>query len=262
MIELSFETIAAAKAKDLAAITAVVEATEERVQQLANRYALGSVDLREELAQTGRIAVWEGLSRFSGGTVAEFFTFMDRTVSGAMTDARKAETRPGVSRSAAAYFETALSLAGGDPYEAERIAQSKDTMGDRRMTADMAYAARLSWMGTDSLDRPINEDGSTLGDVVAAMDLPAELVTSDDITAHRRKTKIRAVHRTLAKLTDNRRNVLCADFGISGGDYFGGADVPDAELAAQMRMTETNLRVTRTRALSQFREVYLAGAAR
>jgi len=261
MIQLDMATIEAAKANDLAATTAVIQATEERVCQIAARTARTNADLREDLEQIGRMAVWESLSRFTGATVAEFFTYMDRTVSGAITDARKEETRPGVSRSVAQYFERALSLAGGDPYEAEKLSQDKNLMSGHQLSAEMAYAARLSWMGVDSLDRPTgDESGMTLGDVVAEiMELPIELVTSDDITAHRRKAKIRAVHRTLSKMSDRRRHVLCADHGITGTPYFGGPDVKDAELGEQMGLTAYQVKQARTFGMKQFREMYLAG---
>lgn len=68
MIDLTAQQIADAKANDLSAVSAVIQATEERVLQLAAKYATTGGkfdrDLSEDLAQTGRIAVWESIARF------------------------------------------------------------------------------------------------------------------------------------------------------------------------------------------------------
>lgn len=159
MLNLTNAQVAAAKANDLDAVAAVCGEIEERVGQLARRYATTGgrtdQDLVEDLAQIGRITVWESLSRFEGETVAQLFTFLDRTLSGTLAAERRTHTRQGVSEATAARFEKALSLSGGDAYEAEKVAQSEEHMGTFKLSAEMAHAARLSWQGIEALDAPL-----------------------------------------------------------------------------------------------------------
>ncbi|MFE2245232.1 RNA polymerase sigma factor [Streptomyces lavendulae] len=264
MIDLSATQIADAQRNDLTAVTAVVEATEERVMQLARRYAttggILNADLMEDLAQVGRIAVWQGLSRFAGSSVAEFFTFMDRTVSGALADERKVQTRPGVSREIAALFESCLTRADGDPYEAERLCTLGDVLGRRKMTPEMAYAARASWQGVDYLDA---QQGSNDGDAwsedlgVTDYDVPQEFVTAADINSARRSATIKKVHETLDRLPGAQEAVLSAEFGIGefpcfGDDYRALADVAGVPVAGIDSFRES--------ARDAFRTVYLGGS--
>ncbi|MFJ9646709.1 sigma factor [Streptomyces sp. NPDC101206] len=267
MIQLNEAQIFAAKNNDLAAVAAVVEATEDRVNQLARKYATGGgrtdATLAEDLAQTGRIAVWECLSRFSGTTVAEFFTYVDRTLKGVMSDTRKEETRQGVSRSVAAAFESALSLAGGDPYEAERLATSADALGDRRLSADTAYAARLSWQGAASLDAPLGQaDGGetfTLADALAAKaEVPADLLEPSDFERERRNQTSIAVRRVLARMGGHQETVLMALTGIVPVSYYGAER--DDELAADYGIPRTQVRIIRSKAKVRFAELWEAAA--
>ncbi|MBB1251862.1 sigma factor [Streptomyces alkaliterrae] len=263
MIDLTEEQIVAAQANDLSAVAAVVEATEERVNQLAWRYATGAgrTDhaLTDDLAQIGRIAVWEGLRRFNGVSVAEFFTFMDRTLKGAMSDARKRETRRGVSRSVAAAFERALSLANGDVYEAEWLATTTEAMGDRRLSAETAYAARLSYQGLEYLDAPLGESESgetvTLVDTLAAdSGVPVELLEPSDYEKARRKETGVKVRRTLKRMGEQQRVVLMALTGIIPVDYYG--TERDEELSRDYGIPLNQVRVVRSKAKDRFAELW------
>ncbi|MFB8107300.1 sigma factor [Streptomyces sp. NPDC056007] len=267
MIDLSEAQIAAAKDNDLEAVTAVAAATEERVKQLAWKYATGGGrtdhTLAEDLAQTGRIAIWEGLKRFNGRTVAEFFTFIDRTLKGVMSDTRKEETRHGVSRSVAAAFERALSLAGGDPYEAEWMATTEEVMGDRRLSADTAYAARLSWQGIEYLDAPLgtSETGEsvTLADRLAVdADVPADLLEADDYAKERSKQTSIKVRRTLAKMGEQQRVVLMALTGILPVDFYG--TERDDELSRDHGIPLRQVRIVRSKGKDRFAELWTAAA--
>lgn len=264
MIDLTPEQIAAAKANDLDAVTAVIKATEDRVTQLARQYATTGgrvdLDLSEELAQIGRIAVWESLSRLEGDSVAQYFTFIDTTLKGVMSDARKVETRPGVSRSVAADFETALSLAGGDPYEAERVAASS-AMGKRKMSPEMAYAARLSWQGVEYLDAAIGGDDETvtLGETIAArIGLTDDLVEAADIVSYRKREIRDRVRATMAKMGDQRRYVLGGTYGIHPYPYYGTEN--DAEMAADLGAPNMQVKTVRWHAKESFRKLWLKGA--
>ncbi|QBZ73408.1 DNA binding protein [Streptomyces phage Heather] len=265
MINLTAQQIAAAQNNDLSAVSAVIEATEERVSQLARRYATTGgrtdADLMDDLAQVGRVAVWEGLSRFNGSSVAEFFTFMDRTVSGKLSDERKTVTRQGVSRSIAAEFEKALSMAAGDPYEAERLCTLHEVMGKNRMTAETAYAARISWQGAEYLDAPVGGDGdgptSTLADRLNDTYEIARAEANDELSARQRENK-RRVHETLDLLPTEQEALLSAEYGIGDFPCIGADDYRG--LAEVAGISPTAVESVRDEAVKNFKTLYLGGS--
>ncbi|WP_073744692.1 sigma-70 family RNA polymerase sigma factor [Streptomyces sp. CB02115] len=266
MTHLTHVQIAAAKSNDLEAVSSVIRETESLVSARARHYAGSAMEngntLADDLTQTGRIAVWQCISKFDGDTPQAFMAYIDRHVSAAMLDALRAETRPGVTARAAKDFEAALVLAAGDPYEAERVAISP-AMGDRKMSPEHAYAARLSWLGLDYLDRPVSgEDGQplTLAEKVEReTGTPAELITAADIASHRRTVIRDQVHKTLGALSERQRHVLKAGFGIAPvAIYQPGAD--DDELAADMGATRYQVQQARTKGSKRFAELYRAGA--
>lgn len=269
MTHLTHDQISAAKDNDLEAVSTVIRETENLVNSRARHYAGSAKDngnaLAEDLAQAGRIAVWQCISKFDGDTPQAFMAYIDRHVSTAMLDALRAETRPGVTARAAKDFEAALALAAGDPYEAERIAASPE-MGDRKMSSEHAYAARLSWQGLDSLDRPVEiprQPGRpviTLGEKIAQeVGVPADLLDSAAIASHRRSVIRDQVHRALGALSDRQRHVLKAGFGIAPvAEYRPGAD--DDALAADMGATRYQVQQARTKGAKRFSELYRAGA--
>ncbi|MFB6816283.1 hypothetical protein ACFCV8_17260 [Streptomyces sp. NPDC056347] len=267
MIRLTHTQIADAKNNDLDAISSVIRETEELVIARTHRFATnnGQIDrdLMDDLAQVGRIAVWESLGAFAGDEPSQFMAHIDRSITRAMADTRREATRPGVSVYTAKRFEQALSLAAGDPYDAERIAASEEMEGEK-LSPDLAYAARLSWLGLDSLDRPYNAgqfgDSYTLGDAIAReMNVPADLVDSADIASHRRRVIREQVHRSLGLLSERQRHVLKAAHGISPvPQYVPGAD--DAELGAELGATAYQVQQARTKGQKRFSELYRAGA--
>lgn len=266
MTHLTHDQISAAKDNDLEAVSSVIRETENLVNSRARHYAGSAMDngnaLAEDLAQAGRIAVWQCISKFDGDTPQAFMAYIDRHVSTAMLDALRAETRPGVTARAAKDFEAALVLAAGDPYEAERVATSP-AMGDRKMSPEHAYAARLSWLGLDYLDRQVYyEDGEPLTLAVKVereTGTPAELITAADIASHRRTVIRDQVHKTLGALSERQRHVLKAGFGISPvALYQPGTD--DDELAADMGATRYQVQQARTKGAKRFSELYRAGA--
>lgn len=266
MINLTEQQIADAKNNDLTAVTAVIEATEERVMQLARKYANGAgrvdPELIDDLAQVGRIAVWEAVSRFRGTTVAEFFTYIDRTLKGAMSDERKVETRQGVTRQAAADFERALSLAAGDPYEAEFLATTTEAMGARKMSPELAYAARLAYQGVDALDAPVAGaesdnpgDYRTLADtLVSKLGVPEDLLEEADFVSERQAETRRRVHGTLDRMGEQQAHVLKALTGIDPVGYYGTEH--DDELAASMGIARHRISVIRSKGRDRFAALY------
>ncbi|MGW1277569.1 sigma-70 family RNA polymerase sigma factor [Streptomyces tsukubensis] len=267
MTTLTHAHIVDAQDNDLDAVAAVIRETEDLVIGRARRFATAGghtdLDLLEDLAQVGRIAVWEAITAFTGEDPAHFVGHADRSITRAMEDARREATRPGVSVFTAKRFEAAIALAGGDPYDAEILAASEDR-GEERLTPELARAARLSWMGLDSLDRPFNTQWTgknlTLGDVIAAeMEEPADLLDSRDIAAYRRRVVADQVHRALGKLSDRQRHVVKAAHGIAPVPlYRAGED--DAELATDMDVTPYQVQQARTKGQKRFAELYRAGA--
>lgn len=266
MIDLTFEQISAAKNNDLSAVTAVIEATEERVQQLARRFSsVGGrldADLLEDLAQIGRIAVWECIARFEGLTVAEFFVFIDSTVQGRMSNERKEEKRQGVSREVAAVFESALSLANGDAYAAEKIAQDAGMVtAKRRLSPEMALAARLSYQGMQSLDVPVGGgadglDGDmTLADLLAEkVGVPADLLEPSDFERARRQETTDRVHATLDRMGKQNQLVLKALTGIDPIGFYGAEN--DDDLSADHGIPRDRIKVIRSLGKKRFAELY------
>ncbi|MFF4408098.1 sigma-70 family RNA polymerase sigma factor [Streptomyces sp. NPDC001404] len=268
MTYLTADQIKAAKNNEIDAVTAVIAATEELVTSKARRYATGNgwtdSALAEDLAQTGRIAVWEALAKFEGETPAQFMTYLDRTLHGVLNRARWDETRQGVSRAVAETFERALTLAAGDPYEAERLATT-DALGTHKMRPDLAYAARVSWQGLVWIDIPAGEDddgeGVTLGAALASeIGIPEDLLEPRDVETHRRKVVREQVHGTLGQLSERMRHVLKATHGISPVAQYGAGDHDD-ELAADMGLTPYQVQQARTKGGARFAALYLQGAA-
>ncbi|WP_327385685.1 hypothetical protein [Streptomyces sp. NBC_01207] len=270
MTQLTHAQISDAKNNDLDAVSSIIRETEELVNARARRFATTGghtdTDLAEDLAQVGRITIWEALGDSVGDDPAQFMACIDRGISRAMADARREATRPGVSIYTTKRFEKAIALAAGDPYDAEKIAAS-DAMGDDKLSPDLAYSARLSWMGSDSLDRLIYEPGFmegissvSLADAISAeTGVPAYLLDANDIAAHRREVIRSQVHRILGKLSERQRHVLKAAHGISPvPQYVLGAD--DAELGAELGATAYQVQQARTKGQKRFSELYRAGA--
>ncbi|WP_405793364.1 RNA polymerase sigma factor [Streptomyces sp. NBC_01506] len=266
MTHLTHSQISAARENDLDAVSAVISETEALIKAKARHYA-GSAEvngnaLAEDLAQAGRIAVWQSLAKFDGDSPGEFMKYIDRALHTAMSEARRAETRPGVTPYAAGDFEKALTLAGGDPYDAERIAITDD-MGERQMSPDHAYAARLSWLGLEYLDRPVQSEGGKVITLAAKLEreigMPAELITAADIASHRRTVIRDQVHRTLGLLSERQRHVVKAVFGISPVPKYRPV-IDDAELEADTGLSHDQVRQARKKGKERFSELYRAGA--
>lgn len=174
---LTIDAIRTAQGNDIesaAALSEILEATASRVDGLAAKAAHRMAatgdrleSYREEFAQVGRIAVWEALPRFTGETVDSFYAFVYSTVESKLMDAARWERNgaAGADKDAVIIFGSALEEAKGDVYLAEKLAQTSPPKG-KRLSADRANAARLSWQGTIYLDRP-TESGSDSGYAVS-----------------------------------------------------------------------------------------------
>lgn len=286
MTDLTFEQIAAAQGNDLAATTAVIAAMESRVGRLARAAATRMatsgdryMDYVEEFTQVGRIAVWEGLTRFDGSTVDSFFAYMHVTVERTLLDAVRSERNAGADPDAVKVFASMLEMADGDVYLAEAFAQSVPPKG-KRMSAERASAARLAWQGTASLDVPIGHSahpgvGSGQGkptpgtgisngvtllvDTLASdIGIPEDLITADDLNGEARRVKHAIVHGILGVMGDAQCTVLKHSFGIGGAAYYGhGAAGNDAGMSAETGMGVPQIRDARKKGLKTFAKRYV-----
>lgn len=239
MTEITAETITAAQAGDLTASTAVVEVTDPLIGMLA-REAAGRIagsehsrraDLVEEFESIGRLAVWEHLGAWKGE--AKFTTFMYAAIRGAIADGARETVSPGADHMALKLFVRMLKIAGGDAILAETLCTTLPKAGER-ISKDRANAARLAFEGAKSLDAPSPYDpeaslGDALADTLTEFDVPADLVTSDDLSGAQRKARRALVRAVLDTLSPLRREVLKARVGFEGyADDLDPTDVPEA----------------------------------
>lgn len=261
MIDLTEARIAEAVAGDAQAAEDVIRAMEGRIQQRAWRTDESRAD---DLAQEGRVALWLGLRRFEGSSVAEFFTFADTTLRGEMTKARQADQRQGVSTETAMLYERCLRMAGGDPMEAERLACDGKTLGRRNMSPERALEARLSWQGVDSLDAPANEH-QTVGD---RLTYASERERISDAEREAREAKREEVRDTLGALPHQQEALLSCAFGIGDYPFVGGGDLRHmtaqdyADVAEITGLAAVAVDGKYRAAKRAFESAYLGGAAK
>ncbi|MCX5153718.1 hypothetical protein OG914_06800 [Streptomyces sp. NBC_00291] len=266
---LSLETVRAAQNRDLSATATVIEATESRIAVLARKAARRMAesgprhdDYRDEFEQMGRIAVWEALTRFDETVSPDFLGFAYTTVETMLLGATRAERNQGVDADAAKTFLSMLEPAGGDPFVAERLAQTLPPAG-RRLSADRAHAARLAYQGADSLDAPA--PGSVDSDErwepgTSTYGVPDDLVTADDVARAADRAKHATVHAVLDTMGDGQANVLRGTFGIDPIAFFG--NTHDEDLAAELGTTAKAVREARSKGLKAFGKRYVTAVAR
>lgn len=187
---LTLDLIRAAQKNDLNGITAVLAEMDERVNRLAAQTASAMAtnsaryaDYHADFRQDALAALFEYLPRWEGNSVDEFRAFIYQSIAGELKSAYRAQRNPGADKDALSVFKQMLEQADGDLHVAEKLAQTKPRKG-LRLSADRAYAARMAWEGTTSLEKercPKNNWGSdqpfTAADRVAS---PADEV-SDEI---------------------------------------------------------------------------------
>jgi DNA-directed RNA polymerase specialized sigma subunit len=185
---ITLADIAAAQNSDLEATALILEATESRVMTLANRaaYRMNATgdaldNYRDEYAQVARIAVWEALPRFDADSVDAFFGFMYATIEAKLLDAVRHDRNgaAGVDKDAIKAFASVLEAADGDVFKAEKLVQ--ELPKGKRLGADRANAARLSWQGSVSIDK--GSDDSEAGSILHTL-------ASDDDTPEVARPKV------------------------------------------------------------------------
>lgn len=259
MIAITPAQIRAARDNDLSAISAVLEATEERVSQLAYHASKSRPEWREDAEQIAREQVWICITKFDGNTTAEFFTFMDRSIRGALSDQRRTEQYVGVGATQAKIFEAAYKDAKGDAALAERMVTELEP--GRRLSKESARAVRQAFAGTISLSAPAGLDQtveSVLADTAAPVD--ADLATADDLNAEQANQRRMNVRATLAMLGAQQRVVIAARTGVEM-NFYGPATkdgvTHDDELAEDYGIPRQRIKVIRSKGNERFAELYV-----
>ncbi|MFG3200346.1 sigma factor [Streptomyces sp. NPDC048208] len=255
---MNTETIAAAQANDTHAMAEVITAMEPKIAQIASR--IGGAANRDEFTQVGRIALWEGIGRFSGGTVDNFYAFMYRTIEGAIQEAAREERNGGATgadRDAVKIFSACVKEANGDLDIAERLTQTLPPKG-RRLSATRANAARMAWEGSVSLDMPTGEDDSaTLADtLVADYGVPDDLVESSDLARDARDRKTKIVRAVIGSMGAKQARILMTRWGIDPAPYLGTGSEADSALAEELSTKPATVRVMRNQAHKSFATRY------
>ncbi|MDX2390203.1 hypothetical protein NJL88_09010 [Streptomyces sp. DK15] len=280
MSTLTIAQVHAAQSSDIAATTAVVEATESRIAQLAEKAARRMaptggdryMDYRDEFSQVGRITVWESLSRFNGDTVDSFMAFMYATVEDALKDATRSERNgaAGADADAIKVFGAMVSMADGDVFLAEKLSQTVPPKG-RRLGADRANAARLAWQGSESIDAPrpaVGEGEQSPGSYAESLEstygVPGDLVTSEDITREERRVKCAVVNAVLDTMGQGQADVLRHSFGIAEYECFGYGreENRDEELAAHLGTVVKLIQKNRDKGFISFAKRYIKTVAK
>lgn len=259
MYAISVQDVQAAKLEDLtgtAARSRLIAAFEDRITYLAGDASSDSYQRHtqdaQDYAQEARLALWSAFTSFSGTSEGEFVKFAERTIRGAISNARRAQGSEGVSQSTMRRFEMALRAADGSAHEAEVLAQDPDVMGAECLSAEMAYAARLAYEGSDRLDAPVpGESGMALIDVVAdRLGIPADLLESDDITRAQVGITRDRVHAILSELGEKQRTVLKGLVGIDPVGHYGTEN--DNALAADHGLNPARVKKIRSEGKSTF----------
>lgn len=262
-ITLTLETVRAAQANDLAAVGEVLAALEPRVKSLADQHArrvgYNVAEYREEFEQEARVKGWEALARFGEAeSIAEFFGFVYTVMDGALRDSVMAERNPGIDAKALRIFAHWVRECDGDVYEAEKRAQGPAPEGVtmKRLSADRAYAARLAYTGTLSLDAPAHDqDGATLADLVPAEEwVPEDLMDGRDREVIARHERAERVHHVLDKMGESQSTVLRGTFGIAPMQKFSSARGENADdlLAAEMGVPKAHVQTYRNKGYHAF----------
>lgn len=281
---LTLDLIHDAQANGFEGISAVLTAMEGRIARLAaaaaQRMTLNGYrynDYREDFTQDANLAMFEALPRFGGDSVVTFYGFMHTTIESVLKDKVRNQRNSGVDEDATKIFASMLDRADGDVYLAEKFAQTIPPKG-RRLSAERAEAARMSWQGAFSLEAPAvrvggaSAGGNGLGDyeatysytdtLVSTLGVPEDLLMPEDLNSEDRRVKHAIVNAVLDVMGEGQRVVLKHSFGIGEVTCYGCGDSGDDEgLAAEIGSTVLKVRDARTKGLKAFAKRYIAATA-
>ncbi|WP_333731743.1 hypothetical protein [Streptomyces sp. IBSBF 3010] len=276
---LTLDLIRDAQANGLEGTSAVLEAMTGRIEKLSDAAArrmttngMSFEDCREDFRQDAAVALFEALPRFEGDSVDVFYGFMWRTIEDRLKDKVREARNQGADEDAVKVFASMLERADGDVYLAEKFAQTVPPKG-RRLSADRAQAARMSWQGTLALDyRPNITDEPKVYDktvngmadaLASSLGIPEDLITADDLTSEERRQKHAIVNAILDSLSPQQRSVIVHSFGIGGASEFGYGDASDNEgMAALLGMVAKHIPPARSKGMRNFAAKYIKAVAK
>lgn len=258
---ITIEDVRAAQDNDMAALTRISEYIDGAVTRMASNVARSSgvgADA-DDLAQEGRIAVWQALPKFRGDTVDEFVSFAYRTAKRAMLVTRQEENAPGLPEYAATVFSAMLTRTHGDHELARELAQTLPPKGQR-------LSKEAAWSAYAAFNTEVVPEGSTYDNdpggwarlewLYAAHGVPADLVTASDITKEAQRERAAIVHAVLNSMTDLMNEVLRGTYGIERPEI---ADID--ELADALGLDRASVRRARSKGHASFAKRYIGVVA-
>lgn len=284
---LTLELIADAQANGLAGTTAVLDAMNVRLDRqaaIAARRMNGNSrrfgDHLEDYRQDAALAMFEALPRFDGSSVDNFYAFMWTTVENALKDSVREVRNQGADIDAMKIFGSMMGLSDGDTFLAEKLSQTVPAKG-RRLSADRARAARISWQGTHALDGPASQHGDSgsqagdeagqaqtlaealSGDLAFALGVPEDLLDAADVNSEDKRKKHAIVHAILSVMSPGQSAALRHSYGIGDVTCYGTGDAGDLPgLAAEMGVSVITARDARTKGHKSFAKRYIKAVAR
>ncbi len=160
-MSLTLAQIQAAQQNDIAGLAAVLAEMEPRVGFLAAeaaRRVSENMASRADFEQDAREALFRALPLAEGTDADRITGFLYTCMRDALKDRVREVRYAGADMKAVKIFMSVMGEAEGNGYRAEQLAQTLPAK-TVRLGADRAFAARLAWQGTSSLDAPTKADG-------------------------------------------------------------------------------------------------------
>ena len=228
---------------DLAAKQAMIERNLRLVHSLAQRYR-GRGAAYDDLVQEGTIGLVRAVERFDHRRGLKFSTYavwwIRRSLADAVIDARTIRIPSNASDRLSAVHRAEHELersAAGSP-STEAIAE-RTGLSVRRVQA-LREAASV----TASLDEPVGEEGSALGDLIADSRAVDPSRHADERETHRQLWSI------LGTLPDRHREVLLRRYGLRGEE-----PETHAEIGSRLGVGEERSRQLEREALHRLRSL-------
>lgn len=254
---ITMDDITAAQSNDMGAITRVCGHVEQTVLNLArNIHAKGSSVEIDDLAQEGRLAVWQALPRFTADTVDAFTGFAYRTALTAMRGHAQADRFSGVSQFTADVYAAMVKKSNGDHEVARELSQTLPPKG-QRLSRNAAWAAYSAFNTEPAFI--LNESGGSeqaLDRLSQTHGVPDDLVTAEDKTRDARSERGTIVRAVLDSMTDLMNEVLRGTYGIERPEI---ADID--ELADALGLDREAVRRARSKGHTSFAKRYIGVVA-
>jgi RNA polymerase primary sigma factor len=226
----------------VATATEMIEANQGLVRAVARRYRGLGVPF-EDLVQEGNIGLMRAVEKFDRSRGLKFSTYAVWWIRSALVesvgDARtiRVPARAGQQLAAIARAEDELRGVGPGVPNTEGIAE-RTGLSVRRVRA-LRDAARV----TASLDQPVGDDGTQLGDLVA------DTAAADPWVHLDRQETRRQVRSMLQHLPRRHREILVRRYGLHGARA-----QSHAEIAAGLEVGQERTRQLEREALHRLRE--------